>query len=130
MSKLYYILSFGLLLALIIFNNDAHALKAEYPDSHSIKNTFVIVNDSTDSIASEVTIYPNPVTDNELNVKSHPDDLILNVEITSPKGALVLKQPYDKLEEVALDISALTPGSYIILIFTEHNTTQLHFMKQ
>ena len=79
-------------------------------------------NEITDAV---LTIYPNPVTDNQLNILFNGTD-VKEIRIYNLQGVLINRQPFD----VSIDVSYLKSGMYLIEIATNNKNFIQKFIKQ
>jgi hypothetical protein len=78
-------------------------------------------------ISKEVTIYPNPVT-NELNMEIPGNTEPLNFEIISLTGAVVYKGSIN--EKTRVQTSSFAPGTYLIKFANDHTSGFKKVIKQ
>ena len=72
-----------------------------------------------------LTVYPNPVSD-VLYITSETD--ISSISIYDIRGGLLLSQHHGSTDYMA-DVSWLSPGTYILRIFTAHGSRAVIFVK-
>ncbi|PLW93670.1 MAG: hypothetical protein C0591_14255 [Marinilabiliales bacterium] len=101
--------------------NDGSTSKTE------TKNNMIIVGpDGINEVYDNpVKMYPNPVID-QLNIDA--ESVILNMVVYSLNGQRLLSK-VNSTKTLQMDVSELTPGTYVVIITTEKGIRQLKFNK-
>ncbi len=95
----------------------------------SIVNTGTICSTYLNVSSAEKTnlkFYPNPVTNKLFLISKNP---ILDVEVINFLGQTVIKQKENNTQ-VELNLSSLTPASYLVRVKTERGSETIKFVKK
>lgn len=76
-------------------------------------------------IDNSVKMYPNPVKD---YLSMEAESVILNAVVYSLNGQRIISQ-VNGTKSLQMDVSALTPGTYVVIITTEKGIRQMKFNK-
>ncbi len=74
-------------------------------------------------VAQAATVFPNPATD-RIRVKLHAGTTVASVSIYATSGKLMMDKKSVENSERGIDVSALSPGFYIINVITNSGTTE------
>lgn len=91
--------------------------------SFSFYKSSTIVGTPELPLASQMRIYPNPASD-YLNIES--DDLILRSEVYSLTGKLMLQNNAGN----RIDVTSLSPGTYMLKVYTPGKAATQKFIRQ
>ncbi len=94
-------------------------------EDYTVNIVAIAKGTSTAAIAQNISVYPNPVSGNELNVDGVVKDAtyriinLLGQEVTS-----------GKMQNNSLSVSTITAGSYLLQIISDNQTIIKRFIKQ
>ncbi|MCW3125830.1 MAG: hypothetical protein JWO03_1488 [Bacteroidetes bacterium] len=101
-------------------------------DGHFAYSDVVSIYSGT-SIATDVSVYPMPVTD-VLNVVIHNGEATIGaMTITNIVGETVYESPaeiYEGTTVKKIDLSSYAPGQYFVKLTTGSNTKTIHIVRQ
>jgi cyanophycinase-like exopeptidase len=79
---------------------------------------------SVGSVENPVHMYPNPSTCGSV-VFSYPENEINNISIVDLSGKIIQQIPGYSKHDVIADVTALTPGIYLVIVETPYDRTHL-----
>jgi len=96
-----------------------------FNDSNATDLTFdvTMINNTKLEEQTQVSIYPNPISNQELLISS--SNQILSITILNIQGEEIRKLNNIKSDKVTLDIQDLTSGSYVVKIIDQQNNATL-----
>lgn len=95
------------------------------------KNVIVdaVITDVNEKFENEITVYPNPVTGNYINISTTNAEQLYNVQIINISGSIVIETSIRNSVN-QLDISNLSRGLYFIkLTDTQNNQNTIKFSR-
>ena len=87
-------------------------------------NWFELKNDLTQNdspiVFGDFSLYPNPVRDGKLYVRSKSDQILTGIEIFNLQGMIVHSR-YSHSSEIEMDVSSFKSGIYFVRVKTENS---------
>ncbi len=83
----------------------------------------------SESIQTDVILYPNPTNGNELFLNGLPDNNSAEVSFVNLAGQTILRTATSATENRSIDISALDAGFYIVQIKVNNELIIRNFIK-
>jgi hypothetical protein len=112
-------------------NNGSYTVSLTVNDGNTTKtetktNMIIVGPDGINEVYDNpVKIYPNPVND---YLSMDAESVILNAVVYSLNGQRIVSQ-VNGTKSLQMDVSTLTPGTYVVIIKTEKGIRQLKFNK-
>ena len=110
------ILIFSLFLIFGLFSLKARDIKINLDNNNF--STFIIPGDSN---KPDISIYPNPLLDGNLNIKS--SEPVKEIEILSIVGKVVYNEKIEDKNRITLDLDNLDKGLYIVKVKLDKEQT-------
>lgn len=104
-------------LGTMVDNNPIAALESENSNELSIEEEPAAETRVSETVYTEIGIYPNPNFGTELFVRNDQNEKIDRIEVYNNLGQKVISSLY----KTRIDISTLTPGSYIVTFISNDN---------